>query len=267
MTASARPAVDAGTLTGLLAAAAARLADRPAVRDDRRTLTYAELDRCSDVLAETLRGHGVGEGHRVGLHLEPSVDVFVAALGIAKAGADHVVVDIRLPDDRRAPLLADGGVKLVVARPEGRESLRALGLGVVPLPAGPAAVAAAAARPGSGPGAAPGIPATDHAERDLQRLLELLVQHRERQRNHLPPATGTERYLAGLWEALLGVEDVGGNDDFFRLGGHSLLAFRMQSRIKRELGVVLEYRTVLAHPVLSALAAEIDAAGDELDFL
>ncbi|MFJ3599688.1 MULTISPECIES: AMP-binding protein [unclassified Streptomyces] len=265
MTASARPAVDAGTLTALLTAATARLADRPAVSDDRRTLTYAELDRRSDVLADTLRGHGVGEEHRVGLHLEPSVDVFVAALGIAKAGADHIVVDTRLPDDRRAPLLADGGVKLVVTRPERQEPLHALGLGVIPFPAEPAATTAA--RPGSDPGAAPGIPATDHTERDLQRLLELLAQHRERQRNHLPPATETERHLARLWEALLGIEDIGGNDDFFRLGGHSLLAFRMQSRIKRELGVVLEYRTVLAHPVLSALAAEIDAARDELDFL
>ncbi|MFE7331403.1 amino acid adenylation domain-containing protein [Streptomyces sp. NPDC057565] len=596
MTASAQPAADAETLTGLFAAAVARFADRPAVSDDQQTLTYVELDRRSDALADTLRGHGIAAEDRVGLCLERSVDVFVAALGVLKAGAVYVAVDTRYPDARRDRMLTHSGAKLVVIEPERQDLLSALALDVLPYrsepttgvrtgaddpatPAGAASVvftsgysgtpkaitlehrnivsfatdpdlprllpedrigqisgpssgafhfdmwttlahgaevtvlppvpellaadfqrelkrrritamlvptavvhhvvredrdafaslrvlqaggdvllpsvcqdllagafegelyhlygsaeittACTAQRvtaveaelddvpvgrplhgvtvyvldpnrrpvaPGEtgelyvgGPGVARGyldaadltdehfvpdpfapgparlhrtgdmvreradgglefrgradslteirghrvepgeverglrrhpqvheavvlpsgegsdrrlvafvvpdgslplkelrayaeaelpdfmvpghfitlteILANDHGKRDARRLKELLDQHHARRQNHTAPATETERLLADLWESLLGTEGIGGNDDFFELGGHSLLAFRMQSRIKRELGVVLEYRTVVAHPVLSALAAEIDAARSEVDFL
>ncbi|MCZ4603596.1 non-ribosomal peptide synthetase [Streptomyces sp. Lzd4kr] len=596
MTASVRPAADTGTLTGLFAEAVARFADRPAVSDDQQTLTYAELDRRSDVLADTLRERGVAAEDRVGLCLERSVDVFVAVLGTVKAGAAYVVVDSRYPDARRDLMLTRSGAKLVLARPERQDRLSALALDVLPFrskpttgvrprsddrakPAGAASVVftsgssgtpkaitlehrnivSFATNPGlprllpedrvgqisspsfgafhfdmwttlahgaevtvlppapelldadfqgemkrrritamlapttvvhhvvrkdldafaslrvlltggdvllpsvcrnllagrfegelyhlygpaeittactaqrvtaveaeldtvpigrplhgvivhvlgpDGQSVAPGttgelyvgspgvargyldaadltdkhflpdpfsqdparlhrtgdmvreradgslefvgrsgsrieirghgvepseverglrrhrqvheavvlpsgedsdrglvafvvldnslaltelrtyaeaelpdfmvpghfitlpkMPTSDHGKRDMRQLRKLLDQHRARQQHHTPPSTETERHLAGLWESLLGTEGIGGNDDFFQLGGHSLLAFRMQSRIKRELGVVLEYRTVLANPVLSALAAEIDAAKSDVDFL
>jgi hypothetical protein len=114
--------------------------------------------------------------------------------------------------------------------------------------------------------ALPAIPASDHGKRDVAALQELLDKYRERQENHVAPVTETERYLAALWESLLGAEGVGSNDDFFELGGHSLLAFRVQSRIKRELGVTLEYRTLLGNPVLADVAAEIDEARSEVGF-
>ncbi|MFI6347345.1 amino acid adenylation domain-containing protein [Streptomyces sp. NPDC050560] len=595
MTPPAQQPAGAGTLTGLFTAAVARFADRPAVRDDRRALTYAELDLRSDAFAHTLRAHGVTADDHVGLWLERSVDVFVAILGILKAGAAYVAVDPRYPDARRDLMLTRGGVRLVVARPEWRERLAGLGPAVLPfrsepvtgarpepvdharqggaasvlftsgssgtpkaivlehrnivsfatnpdlprvlpedrtgqisslsfdafhfemwttlahgaevavlppvpdllaadfqremkrrritallvptmvvnhvvredrdafaalrilqaggdvlLPSacrdllagkfegelynlyGPAEITTACTAqrvtdaeagldavpigrplhgvrvhvldadrrpvaPGEtgelyvgGPGVArgyldapgltdesfvpdpfaqepaklyrtgdlgrerpdgtlefrgradaqvkirgyrvepgeverglrrhrqvheavvlpsgegsdrhlvafvvldgplplkelrahaeaelpdfmvpghfvtlPEIPASDHGKRDLGQLRELLDKHRERQRGHTAPATETERHLAGVWESLLGAENIGGNDDFFQLGGHSLLALRMQSRVKRDLGVALEYRTVLANPVLSALAAEIDAANGEVDF-
>ncbi|MFD8723985.1 non-ribosomal peptide synthetase [Streptomyces sp. NPDC059629] len=596
MTASARPATDAGTLTGLFAAAVARFADRPAVSDDQQSLTYAELDRRSDVLADTLRGHGVAAEDRVGLYLERSVDVFVAVLGILKAGAAYVAVDTRYPDTRRDLMLTHSGAKLVVTQPEQQDRLSALALDVLPFrsrsttevrsgfddhatPAGAASVvftrgssgtpkaitlehrnivsfvtnpdlprllpedrtgqiagpssgdfhfdmwttlahgaevtvlppvpellaadfqhemkrrritamlvpamvvnhvvredrdafaslrvlqvgsdvllpsvcrdllagkfegelyhlygsaeittACTAQRvtaveaefdtapigrplhgvtvyvlgpdgqpvaPGEtgelyvgGPGVArgyldaadltderfvsnpfaqgparlhrtgdmvreradgrlefrgradswieirgrrveagevecvmrrhrqvqeavvlpsgegsdrrlvafvvldnvlpvqelhayaeaelpdfmvpdhfialPEIPASDHGKRDVGRLQGLFDQHHARQQKHTAPATETERLLADLWELLLGTGGIGANDDFFQLGGNSLLALRMQSRIKRELGAILDYRTVLANPVLSALAAEIDAVKNDVDFL
>lgn len=54
-----------------------------------------------------------------------------------------------------------------------------------------------------------------------------------------PPRTDTERRVAALWAALLGmpVTDVGA--DFYDLGGHSLLAVRLISDVRREFGVDL----------------------------
>ncbi|MEC7521818.1 MAG: amino acid adenylation domain-containing protein, partial [Myxococcota bacterium] len=78
-----------------------------------------------------------------------------------------------------------------------------------------------------------------------------------------PPETDTERALARVFGELLGVEQVGRGDDFFRLGGHSLLATRMISMLRERLGVELPLREVFSHHSLAALAAAIDGAQGE----
>jgi amino acid adenylation domain-containing protein len=100
----------------------------------------------------------------------------------------------------------------------------------------------------------PAIPATDHGKRDLERLRELASDHERRQRAYQPPADEVERYLARVWEEMLGVDRVSRSDDFFALGGNSLLAFRLQRRISREIGSAVDIRALLATTSLAAVA-------------
>ncbi|MGV0835201.1 amino acid adenylation domain-containing protein [Mycolicibacterium thermoresistibile] len=76
-----------------------------------------------------------------------------------------------------------------------------------------------------------------------------------------PPATDTERDLAGLLAELLEVPEVGRHDDFFSLGGDSILAVQLAARA-RDAGRPLTARMVFEHPVLRDLADALDAAGD-----
>jgi len=76
--------------------------------------------------------------------------------------------------------------------------------------------------------------------------------------DHVPPATPTERLLAGLWEELIGARPVGRTDDFFELGGHSLLATRLVARVRTELGVAVPLDTLFEEPVLYRYAAALD---------
>jgi len=72
-----------------------------------------------------------------------------------------------------------------------------------------------------------------------------------------PPRGATEIQLAAMWQELLALPEISRNDDFFELGGHSLMALRMFSRISREFGKSLPLATLLHHPTLSGLAAQI----------
>jgi acyl transferase domain-containing protein len=73
----------------------------------------------------------------------------------------------------------------------------------------------------------------------------------------------TERRLAAIWSELIGVSDIGRDDDFFALGGHSLLATRVLARINLNFGVRLALRDVFRAPTLRLLAARIDEAAAE----
>ena len=59
-----------------------------------------------------------------------------------------------------------------------------------------------------------------------------------------PARTPVERALAGIWEDVLGLEQVGIQDHFLDLGGHSLLATRIASRIRDVFGVDVPLRTL-----------------------
>ena len=80
---------------------------------------------------------------------------------------------------------------------------------------------------------------------------------------HVAPRTPTERRIAAVWAAVLGLaeESVSAGASFFELGGHSLLAMRVVSRLRDELGTEVGVADLFAHPVLSALATAIDSLG------
>lgn len=84
-------------------------------------LTYRELNRRADRLAEELRGLGVGPEVRVGLCVERSLEMMVSLLGILKAGGCYVPLDPTYPKDRLAFMLEDSQAPVLLTE----EALRA----------------------------------------------------------------------------------------------------------------------------------------------
>ncbi|QTI67131.1 non-ribosomal peptide synthetase [Gordonia polyisoprenivorans] len=83
------------------------------------------------------------------------------------------------------------------------------------------------------------------------------------------PVTDTERLLAGIVGEVLGVGDVGADDDFFMLGGDSLTAVRVVVRAA-DAGVHFTPLDVFDHPTVARLAAVASsdsrsAGGDRRD--
>ncbi|MVU76664.1 amino acid adenylation domain-containing protein [Nocardia sp. ET3-3] len=68
------------------------------------------------------------------------------------------------------------------------------------------------------------------------------------------PATERERVLAEVFAAVLGVESVAADDNFFLLGGDSIVAIQLVARAKQA-GLGLRARDVFEHKTVAALAA------------
>jgi len=80
------------------------------------TLTYAELDKKSNQLANFLIAQGTGPESLVGICTERSTEMVVGILGILKAGAAYVPVDPAYPKDRIRFMLTDTNVSTLLTQ-------------------------------------------------------------------------------------------------------------------------------------------------------
>jgi acetoacetyl-CoA synthetase len=71
------------------------------------------------------------------------------------------------------------------------------------------------------------------------------------------PDGGTEEELRAIWEELLGIEPIAGDEDFFALGGTSLLAVQLFLEIEKRLGPRLHLSTLLEASTIGELTALI----------
>jgi amino acid adenylation domain-containing protein len=71
------------------------------------------------------------------------------------------------------------------------------------------------------------------------------------------PRNEAEQSIAEVWQAVLGIQGIGVNDDFWELGGHSLLATQVVSRLKERFHVPLPLRALFEMPTVAKLAEEM----------
>jgi amino acid adenylation domain-containing protein len=87
-----------------------------AVTSNGVSLTYAELNGRANAVAERLIAMGAGPDVLVALCMERSVGMLVGLLGILKAGAAYLPVDLHYPAERVAFILEDAGVPLLISQ-------------------------------------------------------------------------------------------------------------------------------------------------------
>jgi acyl carrier protein len=71
---------------------------------------------------------------------------------------------------------------------------------------------------------------------------------------YIAAVTETEILLAEIWSAMLAIEEIGVNDDFFSLGGHSLMAVRLTFRIREKFEIEFALSDLLNAPTVAKTA-------------
>ena len=89
--------------------------EQTAILSARGAFTYRELDARANGLAHVLRRHSVTPEEPIGILMAPSEWTAVALLGILKAGAAYLPLDITHPAARRSLMIADSRCRVIVS--------------------------------------------------------------------------------------------------------------------------------------------------------
>jgi fatty-acyl-CoA synthase len=106
------------TPAGMYAANAARYPDGVAVIDERESVTFAEIDRRSSIVAAALAEQGVGAGDAVALLARNSSAFIVAMVAVSKLGADVLYANTGFAGPQLGDVLASENAAAIIADDE-----------------------------------------------------------------------------------------------------------------------------------------------------
>ncbi|MBR3023898.1 MAG: AMP-binding protein, partial [Oscillospiraceae bacterium] len=78
------------------------------------TITYSELNKEANVIANRLRKNGIKANDCVAIISDRNIDMIVGIIGIVKSGAAYVPIDPTYPEERISYILEDSGAKAIV---------------------------------------------------------------------------------------------------------------------------------------------------------
>jgi len=99
------------SITDVFRVTAQERGDQPVILGGGPAWTFSRLDSASDGLAGSLADRGIGEGDRIGLYCPNAPEFALAYLGILKAGATVVPINLMLNPKEIAFILDDAGAK------------------------------------------------------------------------------------------------------------------------------------------------------------
>ena len=100
------------------------------------------------------------------------------------------------------------------------------------------------------------LPLNINGKVDRKALPAPLVARRE----YVEPSTEIERLVADTFREVVGVDQVGADDDFFELGGNSLIATQVVARLGHALTMDIPVRVLFTQSVVSELAERLRIA-------
>jgi non-ribosomal peptide synthetase-like protein len=94
-----------------------------AVQFNGDTITYSDLNEKANRLARFLRTLGLGASDLAGIFLSRTPDMYIAMLGILKAGAAYIPIDPKYPAERVRFILTDCNSKILISTSDKTDKL------------------------------------------------------------------------------------------------------------------------------------------------
>jgi amino acid adenylation domain-containing protein len=101
------------------------------------------------------------------------------------------------------------------------------------------------------------LPLSPNGKLDLRALPDPDGARPAPEATYVAPRTDVEQQIAAIWQAVLGIDRVGVDDNFFDLGGHSLLLIQVHSQLCELLDQSLSVVELFQYPTISALVRHI----------
>ncbi|PZO15511.1 MAG: non-ribosomal peptide synthetase [Leptolyngbya foveolarum] len=108
------------------------------------------------------------------------------------------------------------------------------------------------------------LPLTVNGKVNRQALPRPSGDRPELSNAYVAPKADLERAIAHIWQALLGLDQVGLQDNFFDLGGHSLLLVQVQNQLQTQLDRQILLVDLFRYPTIQAIAAYLDQPSEGL---
>ena len=102
------------------------------------------------------------------------------------------------------------------------------------------------------------FPLTPHGKIDRDALPEPTTENMIKNASVEGPCSAVEERLTEILVALLRVEQIGPDENFFQMGGHSLLGAQLIAHVRDTFGVELSLRCLFDHPTPREMSAEIE---------
>jgi amino acid adenylation domain-containing protein len=106
------------------------------------------------------------------------------------------------------------------------------------------------------------FPTTATGKLDRNALKGIEIKDKEHKPKSRDPKPGMETDLVKIWKAVLGLQQISLDENFFEIGGNSLIALRLAYDIHKELGLDLPLTTIFEAPTIEEMAEYLDQASE-----
>jgi amino acid adenylation domain-containing protein len=100
------------------------------------------------------------------------------------------------------------------------------------------------------------LPLTPNRKVDRRALAKASFETDEQLKTHVPPQTEAQEILCGIWSRVLGLANIGIEDNFFAIGGDSIRSIQVVAQAKR-CGLEFTVRQLFEYPTVKQLAQKL----------
>ena len=100
------------------------------------------------------------------------------------------------------------------------------------------------------------IPLNSNGKKDIHKILIVAEKNRKpifKKNNNCKQLTQLQEQLLAIWRAVLKIENIDINDNFFEIGGNSIQAIQITNQMTEKIGCFMDIGKLFEYPTISKI--------------